>query len=114
VDFLESLQECAIRETLEEVGVEIAIDRLLCVTDHLLPDEAQHWVSPAYLARPSAGEARNCEPEKTREVRWFHLHQLPPNLTMTARNAIYAYVRRSPLECGGLPAQAGSPPPLTP
>jgi 8-oxo-dGTP diphosphatase len=108
VDFLESLQECAVREALEEVGVEIAIDSLLCVTDHLLPNEAQHWVSPAYLARMLRGEATNREPEKTREVRWFPPDRLPPNLTMTARNAIRAYVRRSPLECGG------SPPPLTP
>jgi 8-oxo-dGTP diphosphatase len=93
LDFLETLEHCAIREALEEVGVEIAIDRLLCVTDHLVPDEAQHWVSPAYLARMLAGKARNCEPDKTHDVRWFPPDALPPNLTMTARNAIAAYGR---------------------
>jgi 8-oxo-dGTP diphosphatase len=95
LDFLESLEHCAIREALEEVGVEIAIDRLLCVTDHLLPGESQHWVSPAYLARMLAGEARNCEPDKTHEVRWFPPDALPSNLTITARNAITAYHRMS-------------------
>jgi 8-oxo-dGTP diphosphatase len=55
-------------EAFEEVGLKIAIDSLLCVTDHLLPVEGQHWVSPAYLGRVLAGEARNCEPEKTRDV----------------------------------------------
>jgi hypothetical protein len=40
-----------------------------------------------------AGEARNCEPDKTHEVRWFPPDALPPNLTMTARNAIAAYGR---------------------
>lgn len=93
VDFLETVQGCAIREAFEEVGLKIAIDRLLCVTDHLLPDERQHWVSPAYLGRILEGTARNCEPQKTHEIRWFGSHELPQNLTMTARNAIEAYQR---------------------
>jgi 8-oxo-dGTP diphosphatase len=94
VDFLEAIENCAIREASEEVGLEISIDRLLCITDHLLPGEGQHWVSPAYLGRILGGEARNCEPEKTQEVGWFRSDQLPPNLTMTARNAIAAYLQR--------------------
>lgn len=91
VDFLETVEACAVREALEEVGLKIAIDRLLCITDHLLPGEGQHWVSPAYLGRILEGEARNCEPDKTQEVRWFGMDELPTNLTMTAKNAIAAY-----------------------
>jgi 8-oxo-dGTP diphosphatase len=91
LDFLEPLEECAIREAREEVGVGIRIERLLCVTDHRLPDENQHWISPAFLGRIVSGEARNCEPNETREVRWFRFGELPPNLTMTARKAIQAY-----------------------
>jgi 8-oxo-dGTP diphosphatase len=100
VDFLETVEACARREALEEVGLKIAIDRLLCITDHLLPEEGQHWVSPAYLGRILEGGARNCEPHKTREVRWFGMDELPLNLTMTAKNAIAAYqgwgITRSP------------------
>jgi 8-oxo-dGTP diphosphatase len=80
-----------VREALEEVGLKFAIDGLLCITDHLLPEEGQHWVSPAYLGRILEGGARNCEPDKTREVRWFGMDELPCNLTMTAKNAIAAY-----------------------
>src|SRR4029077_19230205 len=58
LDFLESLEQCAIREAREEAGVEIVIERLLCVTDHRLPGENQHWVSPAFLGRIVSGEAR--------------------------------------------------------
>ena len=94
LDFLETLEECAAREAREEVGVEVSIQSLLCVTDHCLPQENQHWVSPAYLAKVRAGQAVNCEPEKTADVRWFALDRLPPNLTMTARNAIRAYTRQ--------------------
>jgi 8-oxo-dGTP diphosphatase len=103
LDFLESLEDCAIREAREEVGLKIAIDRLLCVTNHRLPDEGHHWVSPAYLGRlVAAGEATNCEPHKTRQVRWFPLTGLPPNLTMTARNAISAYAASLPKQKGSL------------
>jgi 8-oxo-dGTP diphosphatase len=94
VDFLETLEQCAVREAREEVGLEVRIVRLLCVTDHHLPSEGQHWVSPAYLGKILAGEAHNCEPDKTREVSWFPLADLPPNLTITARNAIEAYFGR--------------------
>jgi len=98
LDFLEALEECAIREAYEEAGVEIVIERLLCVTDHRLPSEGQHWVSPAFLGRIVGGEARNCEPNKTQQVAWFPLDQLPPNLTMTARNAVHAYSRQSGIQ----------------
>ena len=91
VDFLETLEQCAIREAREEVGLEISLRSLLCVTDHCLPGENQHWVSPAYLGQILSGEATNREPAKTREVRWFELDHLPSNLTMTAHNAIRAY-----------------------
>src|SRR5260221_5024341 len=91
VDFLETLEQCAVREAREEVGVEVRLVRLLCVTDHCLPQEGQHWVSPAYLGQVLSGDARNCEPDKTREVRWFPLGDLPQNLTITAHNAIQAY-----------------------
>ena len=94
VHFLETLEECAAREALEEVGVEVTIQSLLCVTDHCLPQENQHWVSPAFLAKVRAGKAFNCEPEKTADVQWFALGRLPSNLTMTARNAIRAYARQ--------------------
>lgn len=104
VDFLETLEQCAIREAREEVGVEISLRSLLCVTDHCLPGENQHWVSPAYLGQILSGEATNCEPAKTREVRWFSLDQLPPNLTMTASNAIRAFASQQLRSAENIPA----------
>jgi 8-oxo-dGTP diphosphatase len=95
VDFLENLEQCAIREAREEAGVEVEMIRLLCVTDHVLPEENQHWVAPAYLGRIIRGEVRNCEPDKTQEVKWFAVSGLPENLTMTARKAIAALLDRA-------------------
>jgi len=93
VDYLEQLEQCAVREAREEVGVEVKLVQLLCVTDHVLPEEEQHWVAPAYLGKIVSGEAKNCEPHKTGAVQWFEMNGIPENLTMTARNAIEAYAR---------------------
>ncbi|HSC45501.1 MAG TPA: NUDIX domain-containing protein [Candidatus Acidoferrum sp.] len=94
LDYLEKLSECAVREAREEAGVEVELLRLLCVTDHLLPEEGQHWIAPAYLGRVVGGDAKNCEPEKTEEVKWFAINEVPENLTITARNAIRTFVEQ--------------------
>lgn len=91
VEFMETLEATAIREAKEESGLDVTLERLLCVTDHLVPAEGQHWVSPAYLASVSGGELCNPEPEKAEDVRFFALDSLPEKLTLTARNAIHAY-----------------------
>ncbi|MFC6591642.1 NUDIX domain-containing protein [Deinococcus lacus] len=96
VEFMETLEETAVREAKEESGLDVTIERLLCVTDHLVPEEGQHWVAPAYLASVCGGELCNPEPEKAEAVRFFALDDLPPNLTLTARNAIQAFQRGQP------------------
>lgn len=77
-----------------KLGVEIAIERLLCVTDHCLREEGQHWVAPAYLGRILSGEATNRDPTKPKRSAGSTLISYPP-LTMTARNAVAAYHRRA-------------------
>jgi ADP-ribose pyrophosphatase YjhB (NUDIX family) len=63
LDFLEPLEDCAIREAFEEVSLTIAIDSLLCVTDHILPAEGQHWVrrliwAACWVAKPGTASRR--------------------------------------------------------
>jgi len=62
------------------VGVDILVERLLCVSDHLLPNESQRWVLPAYLGRIERGAIENRELAKIEDVRWFSAHELPKNL----------------------------------
>ena len=88
VEFMERLPDAAKRETVEETGLEVTLERLLGVTDHLLPNENDHWVAPVYLARTASGTLRNAEPDKTEAVRFCPLDTLPENLTLTAKNAL--------------------------
>lgn len=92
VEPFETLETAAVREAFEEAGIDVVIERLLCVTDHIIAVEGVHWVSPAYLGRIMAGVPANREPEKTAQVAWFPLGSLPEPLTVTAQRAISAYL----------------------
>ena len=92
IEFMERVEDALVREFKEELGVDITIERLLCVTNHILPEENVHWVSPAYQVRIVSGKPSNQEPMSTTTIEWFFLSELPENLTTTARSAISAYL----------------------
>jgi ADP-ribose pyrophosphatase YjhB (NUDIX family) len=89
VDFLERVADAVVREIREEIGVAIALERMLGVVEIVGIDD-QHWVSPIYLARIVAGEPRVCEPEKHAALAWFPLDQPPASLAVAARDAFAA------------------------
>ena len=79
LEHLESFAECAKRETMEEVGIEIGNIRFLCVTN--FKDHApKHYVDIGLLADWVSGEAKNLEPDKKEEVQWFGRDNLPEPL----------------------------------
>jgi mutator protein MutT len=94
VEFMEPLERAIVREVKEELGVDVVVEELLCVTNHILPDERAHWVAPAFLVRVVNGQINNREPGATQQIQFFPLDALPSNLTLTARNAIKAYCAR--------------------
>ncbi len=91
VEFGERLEDAIQREFLEEYGMVIAIDSLLKVEDHILPDEGQHWVSPTYLAHHVSGEAQIREPGKCSGIGWFALDALPTPLSVISEADVAAY-----------------------
>jgi mutator protein MutT len=91
VELGEKLSEALQREIREEYGIEIAVGDLLDVVDHILPDENQHWVSPTFICTITSGEPRIQEPEKCTEIGWFHLHEIPEDLTQISRANLIRY-----------------------
>ena len=89
VDFLERVADAVVREIREEIGVVVALERMLGLVEMVGLDD-QHWVSPIYLARIVAGEPRLCEPEKHEDFAWFSLGQPPAPLSIAARDAFAA------------------------
>jgi 8-oxo-dGTP diphosphatase len=91
VEFGEMLRDALIREIREEYGITISVGELLTVTDHILPAEKQHWVSPSYICRVAEGTPMILEPEKCAEIGWFSLDQIPEGLTQVTRHDLELY-----------------------
>ncbi|MFA6974040.1 MAG: NUDIX domain-containing protein [Parcubacteria group bacterium] len=92
VDYGEKVMAAMKRETREEIGVEIDIWGYLPHADSIMKKDGQHWVGINYLASIKSGTARNMEPHKFDDVRWFSLDKLPKKLSPMTREAIKNYL----------------------
>lgn len=99
VDFLERIEAAVKREIREEIGVELALQSMLCVTE-MIGVDGQHWVSPIYRATIAEGEPVNCEPDKIASIGWFPLDAPPSPLAQGAKDAIAALLGATPLPKG--------------
>jgi mutator protein MutT len=85
VEFGETLAEALRREMHEEFGIEISVGPLLDVCDHILPNESQHWVSPTFICQIKAGTPQIVEPQKCTAIGWFHLDEVPAELSQISQ-----------------------------
>ena len=90
VDHMERAMEAARREAEEESGLTVGAVDFLCVSEQILADERQHWLSLIYVTEDFSGEARVMEPEKLPEFGWFALDALPQPLSRFAADAVAA------------------------
>lgn len=91
VEFGERLRDALVREIREEYGITIAVGEMLTVTDHILPAEKQHWVSPSYICRIVEGTPVIREPEKCAAIGWFGLDAIPLELTQVTAHDMALY-----------------------
>lgn len=91
VSFGEKLAEAVTREFAEEYGMAIEVTELLGVSDHILPAEQEHWVSPTFLAHHLAGTPCILEPEKCSAIGWFQLDELPEPLSLVTQDDVRMY-----------------------
>jgi len=90
IDHMERAVDSARREAEEESGLTIGAVDFLCISEQIIADECQHWLSLIYVTEDFSGEPRVMEPEKLPEFGWFSLDALPAPLSRFAADAVKA------------------------
>jgi 8-oxo-dGTP diphosphatase len=80
LEFGESWEDCAKRETLEEAGIKIKNIRYWAATNEIPEGEEKHVVTIHMLADYDEGEPKIMEPEKWEKWNWFSWSELPEPL----------------------------------
>ncbi len=92
VDFGETLEGAVKREIKEEYDVDIDIIEQFPASDHLIPEEKQHWVATTFLAKIKDGQTpKIMEPHKCDEIGWFPLDNLPSPLSIITKIDLKVY-----------------------
>lgn len=91
LEWMETFEDAVKREIKEECDIDIKIEKLLGICDHIVKNENQHWVSPSFLCKITNGEPKIMEPTKHTDMKWFILNELPEKLTITTQNAVRHY-----------------------
>jgi len=91
MDFGESFEECAKRETREETGMEIKNIRFLRLMNlkHFHPPK--HYIDIEMLADWESGEPQLLEPDKFESWAWYEVDELPEPLFFPQLTALEAY-----------------------
>ena len=85
----ETLEECARREALEELGVTVCGLQFLCISNIIA--YGRHYVDVEFLGDIGDQEPQLVEPEAFSESGWFPLDDLPQPLFEAARYALESY-----------------------
>jgi 8-oxo-dGTP diphosphatase len=87
LEFGETFEECAKRETAEETGLGIKDIKFLTVTnDVFVSENKKHYITIIMTARADKGEPQNKEPEKCEKWEWVKWDEFPENLFLPVKN----------------------------
>jgi mutator protein MutT len=97
VEANEHPREAIIRETREEIGVELKREDLQHAhTVYRLKTTDSERVDFFFTASKWEGEIRNMEPEKCDKLAWFKITELPENIVPYVVLAIEAWKKKDP------------------
>jgi len=88
LEYGESWENCATRETIEETNIIINNIRFAAATNDIFPMEEKHYITIYMLAEYKSGEVKIMEPDKCEEWDWFEWDKLPQPLFIPAQNLL--------------------------
>ncbi len=86
IEFGESFEDCAKRETMEEAGIEIKDIEVVTCTNDIYEGEDKHYITVFVKANWDKGEPKVMEPDKMTEWDWFDWDNLPEPFFLALKN----------------------------
>ncbi|MBI4149921.1 NUDIX domain-containing protein, partial [Candidatus Woesearchaeota archaeon] len=84
----EQIEECAVREVMEETNVTIANVRVVCFTNDIMKQEGKHYITIFVEAAHADGTACINEPDKSTDIGWFSWDNLPKPLFLPLKHFV--------------------------
>lgn len=91
LEFGETIEQCAIRESYEEAGIIVDSIKQLCFINCLFKEDNKHYVTLFVQADYKLGTPTQCEPEKTSAWKWFDSNNLPVPLFLPIQLLVEQY-----------------------
>ncbi len=88
LEFGESLEACAIRETFEETGIVIDNVQFVAITNDVMASEQKHYVTLWMEGTHTSGEAAVAYPDKVEAVTWAPWDAMPQPLFLPFQNLL--------------------------
>lgn len=88
LEFNEGIEDCAVRETLEETGIKVKNVRVATYSNDIFELEKKHYVTLFVIGDYDSGEVKLLEPDKCEEWNWFEWNSLPQPLFTPIQNLL--------------------------
>ena len=88
LDFGETLETCAIRETVEETGVTVRRASFFAITNDIFADEGKHYITVWMRAEGSEGQPAVQDSSEISDVGWFDPDDLPAPRFLSLENLL--------------------------
>ncbi|HYK85592.1 MAG TPA: NUDIX domain-containing protein [Ktedonobacteraceae bacterium] len=88
IDYGETPEQTAIRETKEETGVTISNPKFRVVTNDVFEKEQKHYITVWFEAEYVSGEPKVSAPEEESDVGWFTWDNLPQPLFLPLQHLL--------------------------
>lgn len=92
IEFGESFEDAAHRETLEETGIKIDKEKLKLISLTNDKVEDAHFVTIGFLCEDFSGEVEVKEPDEIVEWKWFDLNELPEKIFFPSKKVLKNYL----------------------
>jgi 8-oxo-dGTP diphosphatase len=88
LDYGETPEDCAIRETKEETNLDIQKVKFRTITNDIFESEGKHYITIWMEGEVLSGEPMVNAADELSKVGWFSWHELPEPLFLPLRNLI--------------------------